>query len=42
MKRWDGATVDYGTEGLFIAYQILEPDRIRLLDVADIKKEHRW
>jgi hypothetical protein len=40
--RWDGATVDYGAEGLLIAYEVLEPDRIRLLDVADVKKEHRW
>jgi len=29
-------------EGLLIAYEVLEPDRIRLLDVADVKKEHRW
>lgn len=40
--RWDGATVDYGAEGLLIAYEVLEPDRIRLLDVVDVKKEHRW
>lgn len=41
-KRTDGAWVDYGARGLLIAYEILEPDRIRLLDVADVKKEHRW
>ena len=40
--RPDGAWVDYGATGLLIAYQVLEPDRVRLLDVADIKKEHRW
>jgi hypothetical protein len=41
-RRPDGAWVDYGAEGLLIAYEVLEPDRIRLLDVADVKKEHRW
>jgi len=41
-KRSDGATIDYGAQGLLIAYEVLEPDRIRLLDVADVKKEHRW
>jgi hypothetical protein len=41
-KRYDGATIDYGAQGLLIAYQVIEPDQIRLLDVADIKKEHRW
>ena len=41
-KRWDGSTADYGAQGLLIAYQVLEPDRIRLLDVVDVKKEHRW
>jgi hypothetical protein len=42
MRRHDGAWVDYGAEGLLIAYHVVEPDRIRLLDVADVKKEHRW
>jgi hypothetical protein len=41
-RRSDGAWVDYGAEGLLIAYEVLEPDRIRLLAVADVKKEHRW
>ena len=41
-KRHDGATVDYSAQGLLIAYEVLEPDRIRLLAVADVKKEHRW
>lgn len=41
-RRSDGAWVDYGATGLLIAYEVLEPDRIRLLDVADVKKEHRW
>lgn len=41
-RRPDGAIVDYGAEGLLIAYEILEPDRVRLLDVVDVKKEHRW
>lgn len=42
MRRPDGAWVDYGAVGLLIAYEVLEPDRIRLLAVTDIKKEHRW
>jgi hypothetical protein len=42
MQRPDGAWVDYGAEGLLIAYEVIEPDRIRLLAVADLKKEHRW
>ena len=42
MRRSDGAWVDYGADGLLIAYEVLEPDRIRLLAVADVKKEHRW
>ena len=42
MQRSDGAWIDYGAEGLLISYEVLEPDRIRLLAVADVKKEHRW
>ena len=41
-RRSDGAWIDYGAEGLLISYEVLEPDRIRLLAVADVKKDHRW
>lgn len=40
--RSDGSRVDFGGQGLLIAYEILEPDRIRLLDVSDVRAEHRW
>jgi hypothetical protein len=40
--RPDGSRVDFGAQGLLIAYQVLEPDRIRLLNVSDVEKEHRW
>ena len=40
--RPDGAWVDFGAQGLLIAYEVIEPDRIRLLTVADVKREHRW
>ena len=39
--RPDGVYVDFGAAGLFIAYEILDA-RIRLLDVVDLKKAHRW
>lgn len=41
-KRPDGATVDYGATGLLIAYRVLDSERVRLLDVVDVKKAHRW
>lgn len=40
--RSDGSRVDFGAQGLLIAYEVLEPDRIRLLEVSDVKAEHRW
>jgi hypothetical protein len=40
--RHDGATVDYSATGLLVAYTVLDSERIRLLDVVDVKKEHRW
>jgi hypothetical protein len=40
--RPDGAYVDFGAEGLLIAYEVLDAERIRLLDVVDVKKAHRW
>lgn len=42
MQRPDGAWVDYGAERLLIAYEIIEPDRVRLLAVSDLKEAHRW
>jgi hypothetical protein len=40
--RPDGSRVDFGAQGLLIAYEVLEPDRIRLLEVSDVKKQHRY
>lgn len=40
--RADGAYVDYGAQGLLIAYRVLDDHRIRLLDVLDVKEAHRW
>ncbi len=40
--RSDGSRVDFGGQGLLIAYEVLEPDLIRLLEVSDVKAEHRW
>ena len=40
--RSDGSFVDYGAQGLLIAYEIIEPDTIRLLEISDVKAEHRW
>lgn len=40
--RPDGAIVDYGAVGLLIAYQILDIERVRLLEVTDLKEAHRW
>lgn len=42
MFRYDGSIVDYGAEGLLIAYEVLDHERVRLLGVIDVKKEHRW
>jgi hypothetical protein len=39
--RSDGSRVDFGAQGLLIAYEVLG-DRIRLLEVSDVKEEHRW
>ena len=40
--RSDGAIIDFGAEGLLIAYRILDSERVELLEVADVKREHRW
>jgi hypothetical protein len=40
--RPDGAIIDYGAQGLLIAYRILGGYRVRLLAVVDVKKAHRW
>lgn len=41
-RRPDGAIVDYGAVGLMIAYQILDSERVRLLEIIDLKDAHRW
>jgi hypothetical protein len=40
--RPEGTYVDSGAVGLLIDHVILDAERVRLLDVIDIKKEHRW
>ena len=40
--RHDGSIVDYGAIGLLIAYEVIDLERVRLLDIVDVKKEHRW
>jgi hypothetical protein len=41
-RRPDGSIVDYGAVGLLIAYEILDSDRVRLLEIIDLKESHRW
>jgi hypothetical protein len=41
-QRADGSTVDMSARGLLVAYQVLDSQSVRLLDVLDVKREHRW
>lgn len=41
-QRPDGVTIDYSAQGLFVAYRLIGPALVELVEVIDLKDAPGW